>query len=126
MVGRTDVVSPCALRATCELGPGRSTASGPASHQGSDATWDSHANNARLLWKATIVDSPEAKRSSDEESEGTDFEELGDAPVAALGLSSNDAEALRQALGVRTVRDLAENRYIRRAQAIVHLVHGSK
>jgi hypothetical protein len=99
---------------------------GPASHQGSDATWDSHANNAYVLWKATIVDPPGAKRSSDEESEGTDFEELADAPVAALGLSSNDAEALRQALGVKTVRDLAENKYIRRAQAIVHLADGSR
>ena len=76
--------------------------------------------------KATIVDTPGAKRSSDEESEATDFEELADAPVTALGLSSNDAEALRQALGVKTVRDLAENRYIRRAQAIVHLADGSR
>jgi hypothetical protein len=77
--------------------------------------------------KATIVDTPGAKRSSDEESEATDFEELADAPVTALGLSSNnDAEALRQALGVKTVRDLAENRYIRWAQAIVHLADGSR
>ena len=77
-----------------------------------------------MPWKATIVDTPGAKRSSDEESEGTDFEELADAPVAALGLSSSDAEALGQALGVKTIRDLAANKYIRRAQAIVHLADG--
>jgi hypothetical protein len=41
-------------------------------------------------------------------------------------LSSNDAEALKQAVGVKTIRDLAENRYIRRAQAIVHLADGSR
>ena len=46
---------------------------------------------------------------------------LVDGPVAALGLSSGAAEALAQALEVRTVRDLADNKYVRRAQAIVKL-----
>ena len=48
---------------------------------------------------------------------------LADAPVTALGLSSRDADALGQALGVKTVRDLADNKYVRRAQAIVHLAN---
>ena len=48
---------------------------------------------------------------------------LADAPVAALGLSSSAATALAQALAVRTVRDLADNKYVRRAQAIVHLAN---
>jgi len=43
------------------------------------------------------------------------------AAVAALGLSSSAATALEQALEVRTVRDLADNKYVRRAQAIVKL-----
>jgi hypothetical protein len=38
-----------------------------------------------------------------------------------LGLSSSAATALEQALEVRTVRDLADNKYVRRAQAIVKL-----
>jgi hypothetical protein len=47
---------------------------------------------------------------------------LADAPVAALGLSSS-AAALEQALDVKTVRDLADNKYVRRAQAIVNLAN---
>jgi hypothetical protein len=50
-----------------------------------------------------------------------DFDELADAPVEALGLSTSDAAALKQALGVETVRELAEHRLVRRAQAIVNL-----
>ena len=46
---------------------------------------------------------------------------LVDGPVAALGLSSSAAAALEQALEVRTVRDLADNKYVRRAQAIAKL-----
>ena len=48
---------------------------------------------------------------------------LADAPVTALGLSTSDADALGQALGVKTVRDLVDNKYVRRAQAIVHLAN---
>jgi hypothetical protein len=48
---------------------------------------------------------------------------LADAPVTALGLSSSDAAALEQALDVKTVRDLADNKYVRRAQAIVNLAN---
>jgi hypothetical protein len=43
--------------------------------------------------------------------------------VTALGLSSGDAVALEQALDVKTVRDLADNKYVRRAQAIVNLAN---
>jgi hypothetical protein len=48
---------------------------------------------------------------------------LADAPVAALGLSSSAATALAQALEVRTVRELADNKYVRRAQTIVKLAN---
>jgi hypothetical protein len=51
------------------------------------------------------------------------FAGLADAPVTALGLSSRAADALGQALGVKTVRELADNRHVRRAQAIVHLAN---
>jgi hypothetical protein len=50
-----------------------------------------------------------------------DFDELADAPLEALGMASSDAAALKQALNVETVRELAEHRLIRRAQAIVNL-----
>jgi hypothetical protein len=48
------------------------------------------------------------------------FDQLADAPLEALGLASRDAAALKQALGIRTVRELAEHRLVRRAQAIVN------
>jgi hypothetical protein len=43
--------------------------------------------------------------------------------VTALGLSSGAADALEQTLGVKSVRDLADNKYVRRAQAIVQLAN---
>jgi hypothetical protein len=54
------------------------------------------------------------------------FAALADGPVTALGLSSSDADALEQALDVKTVRDLADNRYVRRAQAVVNLANERK
>jgi hypothetical protein len=54
------------------------------------------------------------------------FAELVDAPLTALGLSSSDAHALEETLGVRTVRDLVDNKYVRRAQAIVNLAHAKE
>ena len=54
--------------------------------------------------------------------EQKEFNELADAPVDALqGLSEGDAEKLQQAFNVKTVRDLAENKFVRIAQAIVAL-----
>jgi hypothetical protein len=54
------------------------------------------------------------------------FAGLVDAPLTALGLPERNADALEQALGVTTVRDLAENKYVRRAQAIVNLAKANK
>ena len=51
------------------------------------------------------------------------FAALADAPVTALGLSSSDADALERALDIKSIRELADNKYIRRAQAIVHLAN---
>ncbi len=46
-------------------------------------------------------------------------EELLDAPVHAIkGVSEKDAELLEKALGIKTVRDLAESKYVALAQAI--------
>ena len=58
----------------------------------------------------------------DKEFEQKDFTELADAPVEAIaGVSKADADALRQALNVKTIRDLAENKYVLIAQAVVGL-----
>lgn len=51
---------------------------------------------------------------------GKPVAELADAPVSALnGLSEADEEALIKALGIKTVRDLAENKFVRMAQEVV-------
>jgi hypothetical protein len=55
----------------------------------------------------------------DKDYEDKDFAELADAPVSALqGLSESDAEHLQEALGIETIRDLATNKFVLRAQAI--------
>src|SRR4051812_48125369 len=55
------------------------------------------------------------------------FDELADAPVEALqGLSKQDAELLNQAFKIRTIRDLAESKFVLRAQAIVNLAAANK
>lgn len=54
--------------------------------------------------------------------ESKEFAELADAPVDALaGVSAADAEALKKALGIKTIRDLATSKYVLWAQAITNL-----
>ena len=54
--------------------------------------------------------------------EQQNFADLAEAPISALqGVSEADAVALKTALGIKTIRDLATNKYIRWAQAIVNL-----
>ncbi|GGG27732.1 hypothetical protein GCM10007304_46950 [Rhodococcoides trifolii] len=49
-------------------------------------------------------------------------EELADAPVAALqGVSDGDAEHLKAAFNIKTVRDLGTNKYFLWAQAVAKL-----
>jgi hypothetical protein len=68
-----------------------------------------------------MVEHADIHPSSDGQSDVDRLLGLVDAPVAALGLSSSAAAALEQALEVRTVRELADNKFVRRAQAIVKL-----
>ena len=70
-----------------------------------------------------MVEHPDIHPSPNEQPDVDKFAALADAPVAALGLSISDVDALEQALDVMTVRDLADNKYVRRAQAIVHLAN---
>jgi hypothetical protein len=70
-----------------------------------------------------MVEHPDIHPPPDDQSAVDKLLSLADAPVTALGLSSGDADALGQALGVKTVRELADSKYVRRAQAIVHLAN---
>ncbi len=63
----------------------------------------------------------------DKEYEQKEFSELLEAPVEAIaGLSQADAEALTKALNIKTIRDLAENKYVLIAQAVVALSRTTK
>ena len=54
--------------------------------------------------------------------EDKSFTELAAAPVAALqGVSEADGEALAKAFGIKTVADLATNKFVLWAQAITTL-----
>ena len=70
-----------------------------------------------------MVEHPDIHPLPDDQSDVERFAGLADAPVTALGLSSSAADALEQALDIKSVRDLADNKYVRRAQAIVHLAN---
>jgi hypothetical protein len=70
-----------------------------------------------------MVEHPDIHPPPDDQPDVDRFAALADAAVTAVGLSSSDAAALEQALDVKTVRDLADNKYVRRAQAIVNLAN---
>ena len=58
---------------------------------------------------------------------GTSLRDLPDQPVAALkGVSEEDGELLLKAFHVKTIRDLAQLKYVAWAQAIVTLAEGEK
>jgi hypothetical protein len=58
----------------------------------------------------------------DKKYEQQEFSALADAPVDAIaGVSESDAEALKKAFNIKTIRDLADNKYVLIAQAIVGL-----
>lgn len=66
-------------------------------------------------------------RHLDRAYEAKEFNELADAPVDALeGLSSADAAALKQAFNISTIRQLAESKFVLRAQAICNLAQAEK
>ena len=58
--------------------------------------------------------------------EQKEFSELAELPIDALqGVSKADAEAIQKAFGVKTIRQLAEHKFIRAAQGIT-LLAGAK
>ena len=57
--------------------------------------------------------------------EDRDVNELPDAPVEALrGLGKRGAEALHKAIGIKTIRDLATNDFVLKAQEVLRLAEG--
>jgi len=61
----------------------------------------------------------------DKRYEDRDLNELPDAPVEALrGLGARGGEALRKAIGVKTIRDLATNDFVLKAQEVLRLAEG--
>ena len=63
----------------------------------------------------------------DKAHEQRDFAELAELPIDALqGVSAGDAEQIRQAFNIRTVRQLAEHKFVRAAQAITMLAGPKK
>lgn len=66
-------------------------------------------------------------RFFDKDYEQKEFSELADAPIDAIaGLSKSDADALKQALNIKTIRDLAENNFVLTAQAVLAFSRASK
>jgi hypothetical protein len=62
----------------------------------------------------------------DKAHEQKEFAELAELPIDALqGMSKSEAEAIQKAFGVKTIRQLAQQRFIRAAQAIT-LLAGAK
>lgn len=61
-------------------------------------------------------------KALDKAYETKSLKEIADAPVDALeGISAGDAELLQKAFNVKTIRDLANLKYVKWAQAIVTL-----
>ena len=61
-------------------------------------------------------------KALDKSYENSDLNEVLTAPVDALaGVSSQDAQALQSAFGIKTVADLGRNKYVRAAVALVDL-----
>jgi antitoxin component HigA of HigAB toxin-antitoxin module len=62
----------------------------------------------------------------DKAHEQKEFAELAELPIdAPQGVSRSDAEAIQKAFGVKTIRQLAQHKFIRAAQAIT-LLAGAK
>ena len=56
----------------------------------------------------------------DKAHESKPFREILKLPPAALqGVSEKDAEALKSAFGIRTIEDMANNKFFKLAQALV-------
>jgi hypothetical protein len=63
-----------------------------------------------------------AENKLDKAYQGKSVQELADAPVEALaGVSAGAADLIKQALGIKTIRQLGTSQYFLTAQAIAKL-----
>ena len=63
----------------------------------------------------------------DKAHEDKDFADLAELPIDALeGVSKGDAEKVQAAFNIKTIRQLAESKYVRAAQAITLLAGPKK
>jgi uncharacterized protein (TIGR02271 family) len=71
------------------------------------------------------MEAAQTREYVDRRYEDRDVNELPDAPVEALrGLGKRGGEALRKAFGVKTIRDLATNDFVLKAQEVLRLAEG--
>jgi hypothetical protein len=74
------------------------------------------------LMEGTVAVEADLNAFLDKEWESKSLAEVLDAPVSALqGVSEGDADALKKAFNVKTVRDLGKNKYFRAAQLLTQL-----
>jgi hypothetical protein len=61
-------------------------------------------------------------RFVDKQFEGMDFAQIADQPISALqGVSAGDAELLQKAFNVKTIRQFADLKFVKAAEAITSL-----
>ncbi|MDH5267131.1 MAG: DUF4332 domain-containing protein [Candidatus Bathyarchaeota archaeon] len=90
---------------------------------GIDTVEELATNNYVLLAQGINALSKHSAKILDKEFESTEFGELREKPVSALsGISEADATLLKKAFGVDTVRELAENKYVKIAQLLTAIV----
>jgi uncharacterized protein (TIGR02271 family) len=71
------------------------------------------------------MEAAQTREYVDRRYEDRDINELPDAPVEALrGLGKRGGEALRKAFGIKTIRDLASNDFVLKAQEVLRLAEG--
>jgi predicted RecB family nuclease len=86
---------------------------------GIDTVKELALNKYVLLSQAINVFSKCSGKILDKEFNSAEFEELRKKPVSAIsGVSETDATLLKNAFGINTIQDLAENKYVRIAQLI--------
>lgn len=76
-------------------------------------------NKYVLLAQAINIFSKYSGKVLDKEFDSAEFEKLRKQPVLAIsGISDKDATLLKNAFGINTIQDLAENKYIKTAQLV--------
>jgi len=90
---------------------------------GIDTVEELATNNYVLMAQGINALSKHSAKILDKEFESKEFGELRERPVSALsGISEADATLLKKAFGVDTVRELAENKYVKIAQLLTAIV----